>query len=77
MSSSAPPSPAALGLAVREERELREWSQQQLADAAGLSAVYISEVERGRRSPSLDVLARIAAAVGLRLSELIARAERS
>jgi transcriptional regulator with XRE-family HTH domain len=66
-----------LGLAVREERELREWSQQQLADAAGLSAVYISEVERGRRSPSLDVLARIAAAVGLRLSELIARAERS
>jgi transcriptional regulator with XRE-family HTH domain len=65
-----------LGLVVREQREARDWSQERLAHAAGLSPVYISEIERGRRSPSLDVLARLAAGLDQRLSELIARAER-
>lgn len=73
---SPAPSAAALGLAVREQRESMGWSQERLADVAGLSAVYVSEIERGRRSPSLGVLARLAAALGQRLSELISRAER-
>jgi transcriptional regulator with XRE-family HTH domain len=70
------PTAAAFGLAVREERESQDWSQGQLADRAGLSPHYISEIERGRRNPSLSVQASIADALGTPLSELVARAER-
>jgi putative transcriptional regulator len=72
----APPTAAELGLAVREQREAADWSQEQLADAAGLTQRYISAIETGRHNPSVAVAASIAAAFHMRLSELIARAER-
>lgn len=76
MPHSPPPTPAAFGYAVRAARDELQLSQQQLARATGISVAYISEIEHGRRSPSLAILARLAAGFQMPLSELIARAER-
>lgn len=53
------------GRAVRTLREEREMTLEALADAAGVSASYLSEVERGLKRPSTDVVAKIAEAFGM------------
>jgi transcriptional regulator with XRE-family HTH domain len=50
-------------------------SQERLADAASISVPYLSEIERGQRNPTVAVMGRIAGALGVRLSELVALAE--
>ena len=50
-------------------------SQEALADRSGLHVTYISLLERGRNSPTLDAVAAIAAALGVRPSELVRAAE--
>lgn len=60
----------AFGARVRELRADRGLSQEQLAFAAEISTPYVSDVENGKRSPGLDVLARLARALGVTLSEL-------
>ncbi len=62
-----------LGQAVRELRDGR--SQEDIAHAAGISVRYLGEIERGRRSPSIDVVAAIAPAIGMSASELVREAE--
>ena len=50
-----------LGAFIRRQRELQELSMRQLADLAGISNPYLSQIERGLREPSekvLDALAR-------------------
>jgi len=49
-------------------------SQEQLAERAGLDRTYVSGVERGRRNPTLDVLQRLANALGSDLDVLFATA---
>ena len=49
-----------LGRRVREARRALNLSQDVLAEAAGLTAKYISEIENGRTNPSVDVLRAIA-----------------
>jgi transcriptional regulator with XRE-family HTH domain len=73
-----PPQPtlAALGQAIRTLREERDMTQDDLGDAAGISYQHASYIERGRRNPSIEVTARIARALSVTLSDLIARAER-
>jgi XRE family transcriptional regulator, regulator of sulfur utilization len=62
---------------VRSLREERDgMSQERLADAAAISVPYLSNIERGQRNPTMAVMARISRALGVRLSELVARAER-
>ena len=56
----------ALGRRIRELREASGLSQEELAERARLHWVYVSGVERGVRSPGLDVIGRIA--IGLRVS---------
>ncbi len=51
---------------LRQGRTLRE-----VADAAGVSLPYLSEVERGRKEASSEVLAAICRALGLRLADLL------
>jgi transcriptional regulator with XRE-family HTH domain len=63
------------GVVVRSERISRDLSQEKLAFEAGLSLTYIGEIERGEKMPSLDTIARIAKAVGLSGSELLAKAK--
>jgi transcriptional regulator with XRE-family HTH domain len=62
------------GTTLRAERKQRDLTQQELAFEAGLSLTYIGEIERGERMISLDTLRRLAGALDLTCSELLARA---
>ncbi|MGF6543710.1 helix-turn-helix domain-containing protein [Paraburkholderia youngii] len=61
------------GLAVRDLRAARARSQEQLAELAGLSRSYVSEVERGTVVASLDTIDKLARAFGLAAAELLAQ----
>ena len=60
----------AFGVTLREIRNAKQWSQEQLAFEAGLDRTYISLLERGQRSPTLTTLYSLAAALGLTFPEL-------
>lgn len=60
-----------LGLRVRALREAMGLSLRDLADRCGVSAPMLSQVERGETSPTVQVAARIAAGLDLRLSQLL------
>jgi len=60
-----------LGEAVRTRRKEAGFSQEKLAEKAGLSTVFISRVERGKESPSVDSVVKIARALGVRVHELV------
>lgn len=55
-----------LGAFIKEQRDAAEMSLRQLAAQAGVSNPYLSQVERGLRKPSAEILGRIAQ--GLRIS---------
>ncbi len=60
-----------VGPRVRALREAMDLSLRDLADRSGVSAPMLSQVERGETSPTLQVAARIAAGLELRLSQLL------
>ena len=60
-----------LGEAIRTRRKQAELSQEELAEKADLSTVFISRVERGKESPSMDSLVKIARALKTRVSDLV------
>lgn len=72
---SAAPSTAALGSAVARRRREIGLSQHDLANRSALHRAYISGIEQGRRNPTWRVLAIVAQALDLTLSELVQRAE--
>ena len=53
-------SATALGEIIRQQRELAEYSLRQFAELAGISNPYLSQIERGLRAPSEQVLDAIA-----------------
>jgi transcriptional regulator with XRE-family HTH domain len=52
--------PSSLGEFIRRQRELSEVSMRQFAELAGISNPYLSQIERGLRAPSEQVLQSIA-----------------
>ena len=60
-----------LGEAILSERKEAGLTQEKLAEKAGLSTVFISRLERGRESPSVDNLVKIAKALGTRVRDLV------
>ena len=60
-----------IGQQIRWARLLRNMTQAQLAEAADLSAPYISHIERGRKHISLDALLRISQALGVTVDQLL------
>ena len=50
---------ATLGKRIRESRIRKGYTQQDLADRAGIGVVYISEIERGIKMPSLNIFIKI------------------
>jgi transcriptional regulator with XRE-family HTH domain len=60
-----------LGETIRARRQESDFSQERLAEKAGLSTVFISRVERGIESPSLDSLVKIAKALGVHIRDLV------
>lgn len=62
-----------IGRNVRDVRQDRIWSQEELADRAGVHRTYISQVERGVTNPTATVIAKIADALGVEPAELMVR----
>ncbi|MGH3301719.1 MAG: helix-turn-helix domain-containing protein [Streptosporangiaceae bacterium] len=62
----SPVNVSAIGAYIREQREQAKISLRQLAQSAGISNPYLSQIERGLRRPSADILQQIAK--GLRIS---------
>ena len=63
--------PVPPGARIRALREAMGFSLRDLAERSGVSAPMLSQVERGETSPTLQVAGRIAAGLGLRLSQLL------
>lgn len=64
------------GLAVRQLRHARGWSQENLAERADLNRSYIGEVERATVIASLVTLDKLADALGITTVELLEHCER-
>jgi transcriptional regulator with XRE-family HTH domain len=63
------------GQAARRRREQLGLSQEALADRAGIHRTYVSSIELGKVRLGLDIAKKVADALGVALSELIAEAE--
>jgi transcriptional regulator with XRE-family HTH domain len=59
-----------LGKRIREIRKSQAISQEQLAERAGISAQYVSNIERGKENPTLDLLLRLAEALRVSLGQM-------
>lgn len=66
----------ALALVVTRQRKLTNFSQEELAAIAGIHRTYVSQIERGLKSPTLPVLFKIAAALNINASEIILEIEK-
>jgi transcriptional regulator with XRE-family HTH domain len=66
-----------LGEELRRERERAGLTQERLAFQAGLSRPYISQLERGLKSPTLETLFLICEALGVSASAIVRRVERA
>jgi len=65
---------AAIGEFIREQREQAQVSMRQLARLAGVSNPYLSQIERGLRKPSAEILAQIAKGLRISAEQLYLRA---
>lgn len=63
-----------LGEYIRDQRKGAEYSLRQLADAAGVSNPYLSQIERGLKKPSAEILQQIAKALRISAETLYVRA---
>ena len=61
----------ALGKVIANAREKLCISQEKLAERAGVHRTYVSQLERGLKSPMLDVLAKIALGLDIKLSRFM------
>jgi transcriptional regulator with XRE-family HTH domain len=64
----------AVGRAIRDSRKEHGYTQEAFALAAGLDRSYMGAVERGEFNLTLETLLKIAGALGILVSELLARA---
>lgn len=72
---SSPRPQDSLGQALRTIRSERELSQETVALDADMEPSWLSHIESGRRNPSWSTVQRIAAALGVRVSDIALRAE--
>jgi transcriptional regulator with XRE-family HTH domain len=60
-----------LGLNVRRLREAKGWSQEDYADRAGIHRTYVSDIERGKRNPTVTVVEKLAKPLGIDAGSLL------
>ena len=63
-----------LGQFIREQRQLGRMSLRKLSEVAGISNPYLSQIERGLRKPSAEILQQIAKALRISAETLYVRA---
>ncbi len=61
---------AALGTRLKTLRKQRGWSQETLAEWAGISTQYVSNIERGKENPTLAMLLGLAETLSVSPAEL-------
>lgn len=61
----------ALGKSLRGTREDQGGRLVDVAERAGISPQYLSEIERGRKEPSSEMIAAVAGALGIGLADLL------
>jgi len=61
----------AIGARVKQERQLRRWTLDRLAEAAGVSRRMLVNIEQGSANPSVGTLLRISDALGVGLPSLV------
>ena len=52
-----------LGSRIRDTRKRLKWTQEKLAEKADIGVVYLGEIERGLKAPSVTIFAKIADAL--------------
>ncbi len=62
-----------LGNRIRSLRRQHGWTQVEMAEAFGIDRSYLSEIETGKKDPSLTVLKTLADGLELTLSQLLRR----
>ncbi|MDB6090829.1 MAG: family transcriptional regulator [Gammaproteobacteria bacterium] len=67
----------AFGQVLREQRSTRGLSQEELALAADVDRTFVSQMERGIRQPTITTLLKLAGALGIQPSTLVARMEKA
>lgn len=60
-----------LGQRIKDLRNERGWSQNELAQVVGLNKSYIGDIELGKRNPTIRSLERIAGGFGMKVGELL------
>ena len=60
-----------LGLNIRRRREAEGWSQEDYAERAGIHRTYVSDIERGRRNPTVTVVEKLAQPFGIPAGDLL------
>ena len=64
------------GQVLREQRTVRGLSQEDLALNADVDRTFVSQMERGIRQPTITTIMKLAEALGIQVSALVARMER-
>jgi transcriptional regulator with XRE-family HTH domain len=60
-----------LGEGIRKYRKLADLTQETLAEKVDLNPVYVGQIERGYKVPTVDVLLRLARVLNVRLRDLV------
>lgn len=60
-----------LGLNMQNLRREKDWSQEDLAFESGIHRTYISGLERGVRNPTVTIVAKLTAALGVSFGALL------
>jgi len=63
-----------IGAFIREQRSLAELSLRKLSEKAGVSNPYLSQIERGLRKPSADILQQLAKALQVSVETMFVQA---
>jgi transcriptional regulator with XRE-family HTH domain len=63
------------GVTIRQLREDKGWSQEELAERSDLNRSYVGEIERGRVIPSIVTAQKLATALGINMVGLLMRCE--
>ena len=63
------------GVTIRQLREDKGWSQEELAERSDLNRSYVGEIERGRVIPSIVTAQKLATALGISMVVLLMRCE--
>jgi transcriptional regulator with XRE-family HTH domain len=56
---------------MRRLRQVKNWSQEELAHQSGLHRTYISDLERGARNPTIEVVDKVAVALSVPCGDLL------